>query len=70
MKQEKKIARAFYRHAESGQILVIERSWSGIILGSCPATEPLKDLAEYQITPKNNLWIQENSDKLILIESR
>jgi len=70
MKYKNKTTKAFYRHAETGEIVCIERRWDGMILGSCPASEPLRDLDSYICKPDNNVWIQENSDKLILIESR
>lgn len=66
MRREQQTSRDFYRHAETGEIIVIERSWSGAILGSCPAKEPLKDLDSYECKPDNNVWIAENSDKLVL----
>ncbi|MHC4331941.1 MAG: hypothetical protein ACYSWW_27900 [Planctomycetota bacterium] len=69
MRREKKISRAFYKHTESGQILVIEQRWDGAILGSCPAKEPLKDLDSYQCTDRNNIWVAENSNKLVRMGS-
>jgi hypothetical protein len=60
--------RAFYKHCETGEIVVLEKRADGIILSSCPATEPLRDLDSYECKPDNNLWLQENSDKLILLE--
>ena len=68
MKRSKETTRAFYKHAESGQILVIERRVDGTILGSCPATEPLRDVGSYECKADNNLWVQENSDRLLLYE--
>ena len=65
MKQ--KTSKAFYRHSETGQILVVEKRWVGVLPGSCPASEPLKDVDIYECKPDNNLWLMENSDKLILI---
>ncbi len=59
--------KAFYRHTETGDILVIERRWDGVLISSCPASKPLKDLDSYECKPDNNLWIQDNSDKLILM---
>lgn len=38
----------------------------GAILGSCRATEPLRDVDSYKCTPDNNVWLAENSDKLVL----
>lgn len=67
MRQEKQITRAFYRHAETGEILVIERRWDGVILGSCLAKEPLKDLQDYKCTPDNNVMLSESSEKLLLM---
>lgn len=70
MRREKQTSKAFYRYTETGQIFVIERKADRAILGSCPAIEPLKELDSYDCKPDNNLWIQENSDKLILYEKR
>ena len=62
MRHENRITKDF-----SGEILVIERRWDGTILGSCPASEPLKELDSYECRPDNNVWIQEQSGKLILV---
>ena len=67
MRREKQTTKDFYRHSETGEILVIERRWDGVILGSCPATEPLKDVGSYRCSLDANMWIAENSDKLVLI---
>ncbi len=69
MKRSKETTSAFYRHADSGQILVIERRADGAILGTCPASEPLRDVGSYKCNPDNNLWVQENSHKLTLYEA-
>ncbi len=69
MKRHTRATKAFYWHTETGQILVIERRADGTILGSCPATEPLRDAGSYECKPDNNLWVQENSPKLILYEA-
>ena len=69
MKKSKGTAKAFYRHSESDQIVVIERRWDDAIVGSCPATEPLRDLDACECKPDNNLWVQENSHKLVLYEA-
>jgi hypothetical protein len=66
MRREKQISRDFYRHAETGEIFVVERRWDGTILGSCPAAEPLMDLGKYTCTDTNNIWLAENSDNMIL----
>ena len=66
MKSEQ-TSKDFYRDTETGQIYVIERRWDGTILGSCAATEPLKDLDAYECTNENNLWIQDINDRLIMI---
>lgn len=65
MRHEKQTTKAFYEHTETGELLVIERRWDGTIIGSCPATEPLRDVDDYPCTPDNNLWLAENSDKLM-----
>ena len=70
MKKSKQTSKDFYQHTETGQVLVIERRPDGAILGSCPASEPLKDLDSYECKPDNNVWVQENSHKLILYEAR
>ena len=65
---ERQTYRAFYQHKESGQILVIEkRAHDGDIVGSCPATEPLRDLDSYEYKPDNNVWVQENSGKWVRV---
>lgn len=69
MKKSKGTSKAFYRHIETGQLLVVERRADGAILGSCPATEPLRDLGSCECTSHNNLWVQENSNKLVLHEA-
>ena len=66
-KESKQITKAFYQHKETGQIVVIEKRSDGAIVGSCPATEPLKDLGSYECKSDNNLWVQENGDRLILL---
>jgi hypothetical protein len=67
MRCEKQKSKNFYRDTETGQLYVIERRWDGTIIGSCPAKEPLRDLDDYECTNKNNLWIQDIYDKLVLI---
>ena len=68
MKPENQTRKYFYRHSETGEIFIIERHWDGVLSGSCgPLSEPLKGWYDYEITPKNNLWIQENSDRLELM---
>jgi len=69
MSKKKRTIRDFYRHSDTGEIFVIERRWDGTILGSRPAPEPLKDINSYKCKPDNNVWIQENSDKLILYKA-
>ena len=59
--------RAFYKHSETGEIVVLEKRADGTILGSCPASEPLKELDAYECKPDNNLWLAEISDRLITI---
>ena len=58
-----------YQRTEADQILLIEQRADGTILGSCPAAEPLRDAGSYECKPDNNLWVQENSPKLILYEA-
>ncbi len=58
--------RDFYKHADTGAIVVVEMRPDGTILGSCPASEPLKDLDSYQCKADNNLWVQENLGKTLL----
>ena len=68
MKPEKQTSKDFYRHSETGEIFIIERRWDGVLIGSCgPLSEPLKRWYEYEITNKNNLYIQENSYRLRMI---
>jgi hypothetical protein len=68
MKPENQTSKYFYRHSETGEIFIIERRWDGVLIGSCsPLSEPLKRWYEYEITHKNNLWIQENRDRLMLM---
>ena len=67
MRHEKQTIKDFYRHCETGEILVIERQWDGVILGSCRASEPRKDLDAYDCRPDNNVWLSENNDKLVLM---
>ncbi|HUW21023.1 MAG TPA: hypothetical protein VMW16_17120 [Sedimentisphaerales bacterium] len=52
---------------ETGEIFVIERRRDGVILGSCKTSEPLKDLDAYECPTENNLWLQEQSNKLMLM---
>ncbi len=66
MKKSKGTSRAFYQHSETGQVLIIERRADGAILGSCPASEPLRDAGSYECKPDK--WVQENSGKLELFE--
>ena len=68
MRPEKQITKAFYKHYETGQIFVVERRHDGAILGSCLAKEPLKDLDSYEVTDKDNVWLSEVSDKLLLMD--
>ena len=68
-KERNQITKAFYLHKESGQIIVIERRSDGTIVGSCPASEPLRDLDSYECKPDNNLWVQANGPKLIVYEA-
>lgn len=68
MKKSKGTSRAFYQHTETGQILVIEQRADGAILGSCPASEPLREAGSYECKADNNLWVLENSGKLELFE--
>jgi len=67
MKREKQTSRAFYRHSDTGQIVVIEQRSDGAIVASCPATEPLRELEFYQCKADNNLWVMENNNRLVLI---
>ena len=67
MRCEKHTTKNFYQHTIAGEILVIERQWNGAILGSCPASEPLKDLDSYECKPDRNIWLVEESDKWLLI---
>jgi hypothetical protein len=69
VKKSKGTSKDFYQHTETGQVLVIERRVDGTILGSCTASEPLKELDSYECKPDNNLRVQENSHKLILYEA-
>ena len=69
MRLEQQKTKDYYKHIETGEIVVLEKRADGIILSSCPATEPLRDLDSYECKPDNNLWIQENSEKLILYEA-
>ncbi|MHC4439762.1 MAG: hypothetical protein ACYS3S_20590, partial [Planctomycetota bacterium] len=66
MRPEKQTSKDFYRDSETGDIFCIERRWDGVLLGSCgPLQEDnLKDLNDYECTDKNNLWIQDISDRL------
>lgn len=66
IRHEKHISKDFYKHTETGQIFVIERRCDGLILGSCAATEPLKDLDAYECKPDRNIWLIEDTDKLIM----
>ena len=70
MRHEEQTEKAFYVHAETSEILVIERRWDGVIIGSCPATEPFRDADSYDCTPDNNVWLAEQSDKLLLMDSQ
>ena len=67
MRREKQTSKAFYKYAETGEIFVIERRWDGVILGNCKASEPLKDLDSDRCSLDANLWVAENSDKLVLM---
>ena len=71
MRNQKQITKAFYRRAESGDIFCIEKRWDGVLLDSCGPLQKdeLKDPDGYECTHKNNLWIQDVSDKLILMGS-
>ncbi|MFC1635217.1 hypothetical protein ACFL5Z_10275 [Planctomycetota bacterium] len=64
---KRQTSKHFYRHSESGRIVVMEKRLDGVILGSCSAPEPLRDLDSYECKPDNNLWVMENSDRLILM---
>lgn len=68
MRKEQQISRDFFKHSETGEIIVVERRCDGVILGSCTAKQPLQDLDSYICKPGNNVWIQEQSNKLILLE--
>jgi len=48
MRREKQTSRDFYRHTETDEVFYIERRWDGVLIGSCPATEPLKALDTYK----------------------
>lgn len=69
VQKKKRTTKDFYHHIDTGAILVMERRADGVIVGSCPASEPPKDVDGYECKPDNNLWVQENSHKLILYEA-
>lgn len=60
----------FCTHEETSDIFCIEcciekgPKESLIIIGSCPAKEPLGDVNNYKCTDENNQWVKENIDKL------
>ena len=67
-RRRKSITKDFYRHTETGEIFIIERRrWDGVILGSCLAKKPLRDLQDYECVPDNNVKLSESSEKLILM---
>ena len=67
---KKQTSKNAYRHIETGDVIVIEKRWDGAIIGSAgPLSEPLRSLDSYECTDKNNVWLMDNSDKLILYES-
>ncbi len=59
----------FYEHGETGEIYAIERRRTGEIVGSAgPLPEnDLKHLDSYDYTPERNDWLNDASDKLILV---
>lgn len=61
--------KSFYRHSDTGEIFAIKRLWDGTLVGSCgPLPETgLKDLDSYDYTPDKNQWLNDASDKLILM---
>jgi len=69
MRREKKTSKDFCRDSETDDIFCIEKRSDGVFLGSCgPLPEDnLKDLDEYECTNKNNLWIQDISDRLMML---
>jgi len=69
VRKSKGTSKDIYQHTETGQVLVIERWSDGAVLGSCPASEPLRDVGSYECKPDNNVWVQENSHKLVLYEA-
>ena len=64
-----KTSKDFYRHSDTGETYAVERKWSGGIVGSAgPLPEnDLKDLDGYEYTPERNDWLNDASDKLVLI---
>ncbi|MHC4538309.1 MAG: hypothetical protein ACYTEK_06495 [Planctomycetota bacterium] len=67
MRRDKEITRAFYRHSETGEIVVLEKREDGVIVGSRSASEPLRDLSSYEVSEKDNVWLAEQSNKLMLM---
>ena len=65
---DQRTSKDFFEHSETGEIYAIESLWSGGVVGSAgPLTEPLKDPDEYEYTAERNDWLQEQSEKMILI---
>ena len=69
MRLDKQISRNFYKDTETGDIFCIEKSWDGVVLGSCgPLQENnLKNPEDYECTLQNTLWLQDISDRLVLL---
>lgn len=74
----KKTSKDFYRHSYTRQVFAIMRRWDGTIVGSCgPLAEDdfdftdselrARNLASCEYTPDKNDWLNDASDKLILI---
>jgi hypothetical protein len=60
----------FYRHAETGSLYAIERSWDGHIVSSAgPFDEVIdpEDIESYKFNSVLNEWLETQNDKLILI---
>ena len=67
--KKQRTSKDFYQHRDTAEIFAIERKWSGGIVGSAgPLPEDtLSDLDSYEYTPDRNDWLNDASDKLILI---
>jgi len=64
--EEEQTSREFFRHADSGEIYLLKRTWYGDLISSAgPLTQPLKeDADDYELKTDKNNWMLEQGEQL------